>query len=231
MPWFPVDDAFHSHPKAVKAGDEALGMWTRAGAHCMAYLTDGFVADWWVKQQPKGVVKAQRLVNAELWRPAKKNGESGYQFHDWKRECTKEYVAAVRENARQRKAKSRESQGSSHVTGRVTDASCLVPTQPNPTQPINPLVDLGESVTQVGPDDSPPQFCSRHPNGTDKPCKPCGMAREAFEGWKSAQRQDELAQRRKLREIADNCPICEGTMWVPNTEPAVPCNHQSAAHA
>lgn len=145
MSWFPVDDAFHSHPKAQKAGDEALGMWARAGSHCMAYLTDGFVADWWVKQQARGNAKAKRLVAAGLWREGTNaDGEQGFWFHDWKPECTKEHVLAAREKARLRKAKSRESQqesqGESRVTEPVTDAvsppSCLVPTQPNPTQPI-----------------------------------------------------------------------------------------------
>ncbi len=145
MSWFPVDDAFHSHPKAQKAGDEAIGMWTRAGSHCMAYLTDGFVAEWWVKQQPKGMAKAQRLLDAGLWRQGENaEGEPGFWFHDWKAECTKSHILAARENARQRKAKSRESrgesQGESRVTGRVTERvsppSCLDPTQPNPTQPI-----------------------------------------------------------------------------------------------
>ena len=33
MPHFRVDDALHSHPKAQRAGDEALGMWTLAGSY------------------------------------------------------------------------------------------------------------------------------------------------------------------------------------------------------
>ncbi|WP_254427621.1 hypothetical protein [Mycolicibacterium conceptionense] len=133
MSWFPVDDAFHSHPKARKAGMEAVGLWTLAGSHCMAYLTDGFVADWWVKEKPKGPTLARRLVNAELWRVGEKGDEKGFWFHDWKPECTKAHVLAAREKARQRKAKSRESQRESRVTDDVSSASCLVPTQPNPT--------------------------------------------------------------------------------------------------
>lgn len=42
---------------------------------------------------------------------------------------------------------------------------------------------------QGGPSGSPPQkICSRHPNGTDKPCRECGDIREAEE----AQRQQQL---------------------------------------
>ena len=39
------------------------------------------------------------------------------------------------------------------------------------------------------------------------------------------------AQKRRLRETAANCPTCHGTNWVPDTDPAVKCTHQEAAHA
>lgn len=133
MSWFPVDDALHSHPKARKCGDEALGFWARAGSFCMAYLTDGFVPDWWVKEQVKGAAKAARLVSAGLWNRGEKDGEQGFWFHDWKTECTKGYVLAVREKARQRKAKQRESQRDTHVTDAVSPACVPPTTQPNPT--------------------------------------------------------------------------------------------------
>lgn len=116
MPYFKVDDGLHSHPKAAIAGDEAMGFWARAGSWCTAYGTDGFVPDWWVKQQPKGTTKARRLATAELWhrgeymgnRPEYR-GQSGYNFHQW-RQDSHEKVEADREKARQRKVRSRQSQ-------------------------------------------------------------------------------------------------------------------------
>ncbi len=122
MPWFPVDDAFHSHPKARKAGDEAIGLWARAGAYCMAYLTDGFVADWWVKGQPKGLVKARRLIEAELWRRGEKDGESGYYFHDWKAECTKGNILADRRANAARQEVARNPQLRAAIRARDGDA-------------------------------------------------------------------------------------------------------------
>jgi hypothetical protein len=102
----------------------------------MAYLTDGFVPEWFVKEKPRGLALAKRLIDSGLWHCAEKDGEQGFQFHDWKPECTKEHVMAVREKARQRKAKQRESQGESRVTDGGTHASVPPTTQPNPTQPI-----------------------------------------------------------------------------------------------
>ena len=79
--------------------------------------------------------------------------------------------------------------------------------------------------------EEPPQFCSSHPNGTDKGCHPCGRARLKHEAWLEDQQQNELEIRRRAKQLRDNCPVCEGTNWIPNTDPAEPCNHQEAANA
>lgn len=237
MSWFPVDDAFHSHPKARKAGMEAIGLWTLAGSHCMAYLTDGFVADWWVKEKPKGAALAKRLVAANLWhRGESEDGEQGYWFHDWKPECLKVNVLAAREKARQRKAKSRESQRESRVTDPVTDdvstASCLGPTQPNPTQPINPGVDLGGGVTQVDAREPRPH-CSRHPKENSKgPCPACASRREWDEADEKRRKDDELTSRRIRREAIDACGMCDqnGKREI-NRNTVIDCDHQERAHA
>lgn len=118
MPHFRVDDALHGHPKAQRAGDDAIGMWVRAGSFCMAYLTDGFVPDWWVKQQPKGLAKAKRLIAAGLWHGgAEREGEKGYQFHEFigpGRQDSRAEVEADREKWRKKKAAQRAaSQGES----------------------------------------------------------------------------------------------------------------------
>lgn len=83
MPWFKVDDSFHSHPKARRVPLAAVGLWTLCGSHCMAYKTDGFVPGWFVASLPKGRSLASVLVGEGLWLDAARNGEEGYQFHDW----------------------------------------------------------------------------------------------------------------------------------------------------
>lgn len=112
MPHFRIDDTFDGHPKAQRAGDEALGMWVRAGAWSMRYLTDGFIPDWWVKQQPRGTAKAKRLSDAGLWTPSEKDGEKGWQFHEFVgpgRQDSAEQIRADREKWRKKKAAQRES--------------------------------------------------------------------------------------------------------------------------
>ena len=235
MSWFPVDDAFHSHPKARKAGMEAVGLWTLAGSHCMAYLTDGFVADWWVKEKPKGPTLARRLVNAELWRVGEKGDEKGFWFHDWKPECTKAHVLAAREKARQRKAKSRESQRESRVTDDVSSASYLVPTQPNPTQPINPLVDLGGRVTSVDANGPRPQCPDHETNYEGGACLPCKRRREwdkahpdHFERQKAAEKRQRATERQKA---IDACVICDEFGDITLDDSVRKCDHKAVRHA
>lgn len=110
MPHFRVDDALHSHPKAAIAGDEAMGMWARAGCWSMAYGTDGFIPDWWVRQQLKGAAKAKRLVAAQLWHPGQYQGDrpeyagqKGYNFHQWRQDSYTK-IEADRQKWRDKKA-------------------------------------------------------------------------------------------------------------------------------
>jgi len=78
MTWFKVDDKFAFHSKALAAGNEALGVWVRAGAWSSGELTDGAIpahvaatlgpADVWAR------LVAARLVDVT---------ETGYQMHDF----------------------------------------------------------------------------------------------------------------------------------------------------
>lgn len=79
MPTFEVDDQFHSHPKAIRAGYEAVGLWVKAGSWCAAYLTDGRVprdtAGTWARPS-----LWQRLIDAGL---IEKLPDGDYQMHDF----------------------------------------------------------------------------------------------------------------------------------------------------
>lgn len=83
MPFFNVDDQFHSHPKVRKAGLAAIGLWTVAGAWSQAYKQQGFVPDYEVAAWPQGRRLAGQLVAAGLWDAGEKDGEQGWWFHDW----------------------------------------------------------------------------------------------------------------------------------------------------
>lgn len=238
MAWFPVSDNAHSHPKMRKAGLAAVGLWSMSGSWNMDTLNDGFVPEWFVKQFPRGVQLAKRLVEAGLWKTARRNGDNGWLFHDWKPECTKQRVEKLREEARLRKQKSRESRRDSdgEVTVSVTrdmardsrmpSHECLVPDQTRPDQTINTsLVTSRGSVTKVDAREEPPP-CRKHPNGTDRPCGACGARRRWEQDREAAARADELQARRQARERAENCPHCHGTNHIEIDDNTVrKCHH------
>jgi hypothetical protein len=84
MPWFKVDDKLHNHRKARLAGVAAMGLWALSGSWVAANLTDGFVPESVCPQWASNYRKlGASLVAAGLWSVAEKDGEKGWQFHDW----------------------------------------------------------------------------------------------------------------------------------------------------
>ena len=181
----------------------------------MAYLTDGFVPKWFVKEKPRGLALAKRLVDAGLWVPGTNKDETGWWFHDWKPECTKVRIEEAREGARLRKQRSRTnhrdeyqpSRVTERVTGRVTDAGRHAgvlgyPAQPSPTQPNNSLVTLSGGVTSVDAHNPqpPPTRCPKHTNETGPipACRGCADARHTHDTW--TQTQTHAATQQALNE-------------------------------
>ncbi|MFD7106116.1 mucin-2 [Streptomyces celluloflavus] len=69
MTWFKVDDTAHAHPKLLKAGNAALGLWVRAGAYAAQHLTEGVIPG--VVAQLYGTApQARKLVASGLWHTA-----------------------------------------------------------------------------------------------------------------------------------------------------------------
>jgi hypothetical protein len=112
--WFRVDDNLHSHPKAIAAGNAAMGVWVRCGSYSSAYLLDGHV--------PRDIAlsigrsrEADRLVEAGLWLPTD-NGWLMPDFHD--RNPTSDEVKAKREADAERKREARARAHLNAVNGR-----------------------------------------------------------------------------------------------------------------
>ncbi len=163
MTWFKVDDGIHSHRKTVRAGLHAMGLWLIAGAWCSDQLTDGFIPDYMVARLDPSdhEINAKRLVEAGLWIPEEKDGDKGWQFHDWaehqpsadsvldKRAEAKARMARVR--AERKAARERAlTSGSEDVRANTSGTSREVrstPTRPDPTRP-DPVLPTEEPSTQ-----------------------------------------------------------------------------------
>lgn len=66
MPWFVVDDNAHSHPKFIKAGNSAVGLWMRCGSYAAQHLTDGIVPGAIAKMYGSKP-QITKLLAAGLW--------------------------------------------------------------------------------------------------------------------------------------------------------------------
>ncbi|MEU9444617.1 hypothetical protein AB0D42_27800 [Streptomyces sp. NPDC048304] len=118
MPWFRIDDKAHSHPKLIKAGNAALGLWLRCGAYAAQHLTDGIVPG--VVAELYGTKpQAAKLVKAGLWhehghdcpRGCPNPAPGDYVFHDFLddgRNTSRARHEAEKKKARERQAKHRE---------------------------------------------------------------------------------------------------------------------------
>lgn len=133
MTWFKVDDGFAFHPKAIEAGNAALGLWVRAGAWCGANLTDGALPRHMIGTLGAQARDARRLVQVGLWVET----GTGYRFHEWGlMQPTKADVEAERaaNRARQKAWRDKKRNG---VTDDVSNGETnAAPTRPDPTRPI-----------------------------------------------------------------------------------------------
>lgn len=136
MPWFRVDDDLALHPKAIAAGNTALGLWVRAGAYSAQYLTDGFVPVSMIATLGGRPRDARALVDARLWSQV----AGGYQFHDWAiYQPSRADVEADRAGARERMRKvrqaKREAAGAADVRANIERSSDNPgPARPGPAQ-------------------------------------------------------------------------------------------------
>ena len=79
MPWFKVDDTFHSHPKVRQAGLTSMGLGVLAGSWAAQQLTNGHIPKYMLATFGAKPADAKRLVDAGLWLET----PSGWDFKDW----------------------------------------------------------------------------------------------------------------------------------------------------
>lgn len=114
MPWFVVDDSAHTHPKIVKAGNAAVGLWMRCGSYAAQHLTDGIVPGAIVSMYGTAP-QAAKLVKLGLWHPAGHSclhcpqpGDGDYVMHDYHAyNPTRRQVLDRRAKAAEKKRKQR----------------------------------------------------------------------------------------------------------------------------
>jgi hypothetical protein len=116
--WFKIDDGFDNHPKIIKVGNAAAGLYVRCGAYCARHLTDGFISNEICRQYGSKRL-FMLLVKEGLWEPT----SDGYIMHDYlSYNPSRAEVEAERKAAAERQRQSRERRRSHAVSHAVTGA-------------------------------------------------------------------------------------------------------------
>jgi len=128
VPWFKVDDSFHSHPKVIAAGNEAAGLFIRCGSYAAQHLTDGFIRRDVALLYGSDVLAAT-LVRTRLWHRAR----GGWTIHDYlDYNPSREAVENERKHAAERQRRRREASPSRRDNGVTHGVSTSAPTRPDP---------------------------------------------------------------------------------------------------
>lgn len=140
MPWFKLDDSFHSHPKVIAAGNEAVGLFVRCGTYAAEHLTDGFIdediavlygaSDTGSRRNPgtgKPETLAETLVRTKLWRRAR----GGWRMRDYlDYNPSRQAVDKSRENNARRQRRWQEAQHNGVTNGATSSVTNSAPTRP-----------------------------------------------------------------------------------------------------
>jgi hypothetical protein len=154
MPWFRLDDSFHSHPKVIAAGNEAVGLFVRCGTYAAEHTTDGIIAEEIAelygasatgsRRNPgtgKPETLAETLVRTGLWHRVRR----GWTIHDYldynpsKEAVEKERKAAAERQKRRRQSiPSRRDSRSDTAVSHTTPTRRVGRTESHPPDPLRP---------------------------------------------------------------------------------------------
>ncbi|MEV1167378.1 hypothetical protein [Nonomuraea sp. NPDC049784] len=152
MPWFKVDDGFHSHRKVMPTKAAALGLWVVAGSWSSANLTEGFIPDSVLPRLMPGAKKlANELVVAGLWKRVNDGPDRGFAFHDWTHyNPSADEVRSDRERARERMRNLRaRRRGHDDLAGEIDGAAPTTPPDDHEGVRANTSRTFGRSSEEV----------------------------------------------------------------------------------
>lgn len=214
---------FPNHQKIVILSDAAFRCLVEATLWSRDQQTDGFlarrlaVAKW-------SLEALQELCTNDDEKPSLIEREEGWYIHDYsEHQDTKADIEARRQRNR--------------LAGQQGGLAKAKRSAKRPAKrPASEVVSENVAEKEKGvaadfPATEPAIRCPNHLNHTDPPpCNRCKEARKANESWHASALDRKRAERAALKAISDSCPICQGTNWIPDTEPAVKCNHEEAVN-
>lgn len=178
MPWFKIDDSAHSHPKFLRAGNAALGLWLRCGSYSAQHLLEGFVPKSVVKPFGGTPAQVRKLIEAGLWHEAGHDCKrcsqpvDGYMIHDFfegGRNVTKAQHEAGKKGAAERAAKSRAARNANDSESKQNNIQYATSSQMSSDRARNEPHFSGSSAGQEGLSHRTPAEGAAHTHATATP--------------------------------------------------------------
>lgn len=177
--------------RIARLGDAAFRSWIVATLWAVANRTDGMIEHDDLPLIPQlDPASVNALTDSGLWTA----NEDGWRITDYAETQTSRSELEALENVRRREREKKRAQRSrtdanADALSRGQSAGTVPPASRGAAQDRQDRQAPGVSSSSRngGGGAPPPSTCSRHPNGTDDPCAPCGRARRAREEWDNAQ--------------------------------------------
>jgi hypothetical protein len=256
MGWIRISDDFYDNGKISLVGAHGMALYVAALGFCNRNLTDGLIPKGKAKglvdftgcavmignyglDDDCTTPAVDNLLAADLWHEQGHEcpdcddpGPMHYLIHDYlkfqpSKVQVEEKAAATRKRVEAWRAAQKNGNAVSNSVTNDVGTQSVTPSvhhTPNPTPTPTVITDV---ITEEG---EPADRCVKHLNHTDPPpCHQCRKAREANEAWHAGALDRKRSERAAAKALSESCPTCQGTNWIPDTEPAVKCNHQEVS--
>ena len=174
--------------RIARLSDAAFRSWIVATLWAVANRTDGVIERDDLGLIPKlDAASVDALTASGLWTAT----DEGWRITDYAETQTSRSELEALENVRRREREKKRAQRSrpdADVSpGQSTGTVPAVSRGATQDRQDRQAPGVSSSSRKGGEGTPPPSTCSRHRNGTDDPCAPCGRARRAREEWDAAQ--------------------------------------------
>lgn len=225
----PLDIAksFDGTPRLIRALHDQAGLWVESSPESWRNSRTILFGNWEKWQKTKAENEAKRKADAARqsdYRRAKKG--RGYVPDDSSTSADSDSSRCDTDCDNDFGAK----EPSKDVSRRESQRPDPDPTQ---TRPDPSLVETSRGRVAEGDARDPrPPKCPDHKENSDEPCRHCQRIRKWEELNADLVLADDLAQKRRLRDLQANCLRCHGTNTYEDESGVHPCRpHQEAHHA
>jgi hypothetical protein len=157
-------------------------------------------------------IKYLEVANWSTWQKPDRPSKARFPTYASTKADTRETVASMSRDSRESLARQSrpesESESDSEGGRHSRDTHELLPA----------LTDAADA--------GPRPQCSRHPDGnSSEPCGGCAAGRRWDDQQAQAKKDQRILKLAEAKRLRDSCTICGGTNWIPDTDPAVKCDH------